>query len=94
MCGTAVPGAGPTHRAQNNSTSCPWGCGERACPLTHSTVQVWDARQQEIIPSSYSLSPLAPAWQSPVGHAEFQVPLLRRGLSLNVTQEGGWHLLG
>lgn len=84
MCGTAMPGAGPTHRAQYKSTACPQGCEERACPLTHSTVQ--DARQQEIIPSSSSLSPLAPAWRSSVVAAELQVPLLRRGLSLNVTQ--------
>lgn len=56
--------------------------------MTHSTVQVWGARQQEIIPSFCSMSPLAPAWQSPVAAAELQDPLLRRSCHLMTTVGG------
>lgn len=44
MWGTAGLGTALAHRAQHKGTACPQGCGERACPLKHSTVQGWDAR--------------------------------------------------
>lgn len=95
-------GAAPTHRAQHKGTSCPQGCGDRACPLPHCSVGCQALRQS---PRPAPCHPLlqpgrAPWWlQSSECHAEEGVvtychPVGLASSGLRHRLRGCWQLWG